>query len=780
MTSGLRGIRVVDIGRGIAGPMVGTLLADAGADVVRIDAPDSPPRGAQNRAFDGFVHRGKRRVTLDLRVAHDWHMAHELMVGADVVVENFRPGALATHGLGGADLLMANPRLVHCALPGFAPDDEHASRRATEGVLHAATAGFRPLNEHWDPSGRTRVTVEDPAAPLFTPVTTASNFGAFLGATLVVAALLARERTGRGQLVEIPLAEAMNEAYSTMLGWRVYSGRKVPDNLMLADTSYRCADGGMIDLSPYPKFVIRVLTAAGVADDWQARGLIDVATSSFTLAERPRIQDEFAALVASRPAHEWEQIGLQLLTPLAEVRTPGEWLLTEHARQSGAVVTLDDPDLGPLVMPGRAVDLEGVDWPLRPAHRLDADRGDLARTAPAPAARSGADIDIDRALDGVRIVDMTQAVAGPTASRLLADLGASVVKVASPTPAVTDGIVGHLHRGKQTIVLDTRSDEGHAVLARLVARADALITNFTATAAAKYRMDADRLWSINPDLVYCSISAFGARGPWASRRAYENQCNAATGMSSDYGRRFGWTLYQPSPINDAATGILAAFATLVGVYARTQGAPGHVVATSLAQASTWHQACNLVRPAGAVMVEDETRSEHGPNALRRRYRALDRWFFLDAMPADRDVFARLGLHVDGDTWASWREPQGPLAAALAAAFAVDDADHWEEQFAAVDVGALTIATIDEAAAYLSRRGAVYYERGLEGARVPRPGIGPWMSATPPRPGPQPGPVGSQAVEVLRDLGYDDDEIDELAARRAVRLPDDLPNVTLRT
>ena len=315
--------------------------------------------------------------------------------------------------------------------------------------------------------------MSDRTAPLYTPITTASNFGGMLGAFAVVAALIARERTGRGQRVELPLVEAMAEAYSTMLGHHVYDDTSMADNQMLRNLTHRCQDGGLIDCSPYPKFVISMLRGAGVAEDWERQGLIDLDANTFHLDRRDEIQDVFAALVAqpsravlgghrdraASSRSRWcgrDRSGSR--------RTP--------AREAGAVACVDDPVAGPTVMPGAGFDLSqrptrtdrapsrrrrprrrarGTPLGRRPRHARDRD---------TPAATD----EIERPLDGFRVIDITQAVAGPTAARLLADFGADVVKVGNPVPGVTDGIIGHLHRGKRTMLLDTTAPEGREIL----------------------------------------------------------------------------------------------------------------------------------------------------------------------------------------------------------------------------------------------------------------------------------------------------------------------------
>ncbi|HEY4332696.1 MAG TPA: CoA transferase, partial [Ilumatobacteraceae bacterium] len=455
-----------------------------------------------------------------------------------------------------------------------------------------------------------------------------------------------------------------------------------------------------------------------------------------------------------------------LKTPMAMVRTPTQWLGSDHGRESGAVVEVDDPTFGSVVMPGPAFEVGAT------LASVDAARVIAAEAQPEPD---------ERPLHGVRVLELTQAVAGPTAARLLADLGADVIKVGSTTPGVTDGIVGHLHRGKRTILLDSSGVDGRRVLDRLVQRADALVTNFMPAAAAKYGVDEDRLASVNPQLVLCSISAYGRRGPWAERRAYENQCNAATGMSQSYGAPFGWTLYQPTPINDAATGILAAYATIVGLFARGRDGVGQRVATSLAQASTWHQAMGLVRSALAPDEQSGARSAQGTSALQRLYKAGDRSLFLAAFCTDVDGLQDcLGVDIPTEVRETWREPDGAFGAVLAERFATRSSASWKVALDAAGIAAEVVQTLDEATAYLATRGLVYFEPGLDGDMVARPGIGAWLAETPPAVGPNPGAVGSQALEILAELDFTADDVAALAATGVVCLPDHLPQVALRT
>ena len=146
ITSALEGVRVIDFGQYMAGPMAAMLLGDQGADVIRIDPPGGP---RWNTPANATWNRNKRSIVLDLKKNADQETARKLIGTADVVIENFRPGVMDRLGLGAAAMTDANRRLVYCSLPGFGSDDPRANVRAWEGVLGAATAAYRANPAAW-------------------------------------------------------------------------------------------------------------------------------------------------------------------------------------------------------------------------------------------------------------------------------------------------------------------------------------------------------------------------------------------------------------------------------------------------------------------------------------------------------------------------------------------------------------------------------------------------------------------------------------------------------
>ena len=141
MPGALAGVRVIDFGHYIAGPLAAVMLSDQGADVIHVDPPGGP---RWKTPADAFFNRGKRRIALDLKHASDRATAQRLVDSADVVIENFRPGVMDRLGLGAPAMTERHPRLIYCSIPGFAPDDPRAGLAAWEGIIDAATENCKP------------------------------------------------------------------------------------------------------------------------------------------------------------------------------------------------------------------------------------------------------------------------------------------------------------------------------------------------------------------------------------------------------------------------------------------------------------------------------------------------------------------------------------------------------------------------------------------------------------------------------------------------------------
>lgn len=752
----LAGLRVIDFGHYVAGPLAGVLLADQGADVVRVDRPGAPD---VRRESDAFLSRGKRRITLDLASADDRAVTRGLIDRADVLIENFRPGVMDRHGLGWPDLGGSCPQLIYLSLPGFAPDDPRAGVRAFEGVIAAATDNCRPraeeVPEGWDGS-----------RPIYSDLPIASSFAALLGAGGVVAALIERLRSGRGQHVSVPLYDAMFEAVGHVGTFATADGRPKPpiikSNTFGAGT-YRCGDGRHVQFNPMgagPRFRNWFLREAG-HPEW-------------SVLDDDMLCDRLTELFQTDTAAHWEELGHAAGAPIAQVRTAREWLATPHARASGAVTRLDDPLLGPTWMAGIPVHVgqtqgtDGLDHPLRPRRLPDADRveilAELSHDPPAPELP--ADVVRDRPLAGLRVLDLTQILAGPTSGRLLGELGADVVKINSPQRRI--GAHTSVNRGKQTILVDIEHPDGQDVFWRLVEQSDVVVHNFPTGTAERYGIGYEAVRARKPDVVYASVSCFGGIGPWARGRGYDAQGQAVSGVMARSGGSRRPRVFGPYTVLDYGTGAATAYATMLGLYHRAVTGEGLRVRSALALTGSLHQATLMLEHAGSAPDSPPRGVDAlGTGPLMRFYEAADRWFFLGATDDDRERLAQ----VDGLAVASVSDPD-QLTSGLEKAFATRSAAGWVTALREAGVGAHEVGRLAELMAdpVNVARGLSVRQLYSEAGDITMPGVPVSLSATPARVGPAVNPPGTDARDVLRRVGLDD-RVDELAHRWAVQLID---------
>ena len=196
----LAGLRVLDLGNHIAGPLAALLLADQGADVLHIDSPRHG--GASSEQLDAFLQRNKRRVLIDLKTAQGRSKLIELVRDADVLIENFAPGVLERLGLGYEECRKVNPQLIHLSLPGFAADDSSFSDvEAWEPLVGAVTGLFTNISFTRDFLG---------LPPVYTALKLPSVYAAVHGAAAIMMSLVQRPATG--EHIEVPLAAAMMSA----------------------------------------------------------------------------------------------------------------------------------------------------------------------------------------------------------------------------------------------------------------------------------------------------------------------------------------------------------------------------------------------------------------------------------------------------------------------------------------------------------------------------------------------------------------------------------------
>lgn len=335
MAGVLDGIKVLDLSSYIAGPLAGMLLADHGAEVIKVERPDGDPA----RRHPGFLvwNRGKKGITLDLAQTGGRDLARRLAREADVVIEGSRPGRAERFGLGYEDLAKENPRLVYCSLPGFGSGGPSRDRPGHEALVAARAAIYS------DQGGT--------LPPIYTLIPFASYFAAVMAAYATVVALWVREtETGRGQRVEVPL---FNAALAGQAGSLVRFKGSVRRSWHQQGATpmyklYEAADGKWLFIAcGNPKFRGNLALAVD-HPEWLADPRYEAGAFGATPEGAPELIEMLQAIFLSRPRDEWLAILREADVPSAPVLTREEYRDHPQVKASGAIVEVEDALVGPV------------------------------------------------------------------------------------------------------------------------------------------------------------------------------------------------------------------------------------------------------------------------------------------------------------------------------------------------------------------------------------------------------------------------------------------------
>ena len=596
----LGGLRVVEIGQYVAAPLAATIFADLGADVVKVERPGGDPLRADAARFAAW-NRGKQSVELDLASRAGRDEALRLIDEADLLVENLRPGALERLGLGAHTLQAQRPRLVTCSISAWGAGGPARDDPGWEPLVHARGGAQQGL-----------FTGDE---PIWLPFPAASVAAALLAVLGTAAALIKRESTGYGQHVETSLLDGLLFLNAAPIFHR--EGR--PPRIVRQRNSvilriYETANGRgvMVNLSGTERWreLCRLVGVDdGGLDYGTPEGLSRLSDRDWNRAKLAEFTERFA----SKTADEWEAALRGTPAAVAKCNTLAEWIGHDQARANELFVESDDPALGsaPVVRPPVRIGVDADSGARRSGRRHGGEQG---------------------ALGGHRIVDLSNFWAGPLASRLLAELGAEVVKVEPPggeggfqMMPVLPNIYVDGNRSKRGLVLDLKTPEDRARLFDLVAASDVVVENAMAGAWERLGLDEAALRAVNPGLVYARAKGFGATGPLATRPTFDYVVQAATGMEMTQG---GGTRPVPGNVvvNDYGTGLLLAAGIVCALLGRARGVPVTTVDASLAMTATLYQsedvaALGLCGEVGDLVGEDG----RGPSAERHLYRSVDGW-----------------------------------------------------------------------------------------------------------------------------------------------------------
>ena len=327
----LAGIRVLDFTMYVAGPYGTRLLADMGAEVIKVEPPggeimrNAPPFHGEASSYFGHLNCGKKCIELDLKSSAGMDAVRRLVPGVDVVVENYRPGVMDRLGLSWQVLQELRPDLIYCSISGYGQTGPDAGRPAFATIINAAS-GFDMMMMDYEPG-------------LERPLRHRSNAPDFMGGVhacaAISAALFGRDRTGRGQRIDVAMIDAIHNMMA-----HEYQAAQVPDPAGAPVFAPVRARDGFLMVAPVSSANFAALASALDRADWIEDPRF--ATAQARIGNWDTLLSEVDRITRTRPAAELERRITGAGCPCARYLTLGESISRDQVRARGAAVEVED------------------------------------------------------------------------------------------------------------------------------------------------------------------------------------------------------------------------------------------------------------------------------------------------------------------------------------------------------------------------------------------------------------------------------------------------------
>ncbi|MED5261048.1 MAG: CoA transferase [Myxococcota bacterium] len=768
----LDGLRILDMADG-KGEYCGRLLAELGADVLRLE----PPGGSRSRRLGPFAvdgktslhfavrNAGKRGVVLDWRDPASHDELHALLETCDAWIESESPGALEEAGLAPADVLSRHPSLVLTSVSDFGQTGPYRDWLGTDmigfamgGMMHRAGIPEKP--------------------PLVAPGSLAYDAAGITAAYATLLALFQRIRGAGGQHVDVSVMESVGNLSDWALPHFSATGGAQHRSGAGMYTVYRCADGFVRMIILVSHHWRELLAWMGNPAELSDPELEQFIPRLMRQAEiDPLVERFFADQNKLDVAREAQRRGL----PATPVLEPTEVLENEHITARGTFRSLPVGGGQQAKVPVGFVFVDGVRAEVASGPPELGEHTEEVRASSAPTIPKTANA-TRRPLEGLRVLDFGIGAVGVELGRLLAEYGADVLKVeSSDFPDFIRTIMGTMmnpsfassSRSKRGLGVDLKKARGLEIVEKLVRHADVFIENNAAGVMDRLGLGRERLRELNPKLVAFSSNMTGSQGPWAHWVGYGPSTHPLAGLQwlwnypEDADQPAGSTNVHP----DHLVGRVGAMAVLAGLIGRERsGAGTHV---EVAQFET------IVHMLGDLLAQESQQ----PGSVRPRGNASAHGCPWGAYPcAGDDEWCAINVRTD-EEWARLRSAMGDPSWAAVGEFAtvegrragVDEIDRqlsqWTQgqesrqvmeglQSAGVPAGVLFQGLHHASDPHLESRGYLRSieqpDQGslvLEGAAFHGALLGESRVSPAPR-------LGEHTREICRDwLGMDDAEID---------------------
>ncbi len=729
MTELLKGVTVLDFAQGMAGSVATMVLSDFGAEVIKIE----PPEGDPYRSIQSSLlwNRGKKSVVLDLSTDDGRASARALAESADILVETFEPGEADAVGIGYRALSAVNPGLVYTSITGFGAEGPYAQYPPYEPLIAAKCGRFALFAGQNDREG-----------PNYAAVQVGSHAAGMAAVRGSIAALMLREKTGRGQHVETSLLRAIT--YYDLAQWAIWQmmikfPEDFPDDPTVVTSRptplqylpVRTKDGRWVQLANLmERLFIAEVKAIGLGHMLDEPRYANAPNLDSEAKEEMR--EAILARMQELTLDEWMDLFVNVEGDVA-----AEPFLTcteafDHPQMvhNGAVQTVDDPTVGPMRQLGPLFKMDGTPGAVPgPAPLVGQHTDEVLARLGCPAESDSSEVApaCDSAptsyakfphhpLEGVTVLDMSTVIAGPLTGSLLAELGARVIRIETLAGdwmrAPYKGFfTNRTMAGTEGLSIDLKTADGQEVLGRLLPGVDVVLHNMRPGAPERVGIGLNRVRELNPDAVYAYLGGYGSSGPYSHRPAMHPIGGAvAGGVLAQVGpdlippaeapmemaelievsRKLG----RANEVNpDPNTAMVTATAITMALYGRQRFQTPQYVETTMIGANAYTNADDFFDFEGRLPRSAVDPDGFGRGALHRLYEASDGWVFLCCL-FDREweslceTIGRADL-LDNPRYGTSKlrtENDGALAAELSAVFSGKGALEWEGLLTSAGVG----------------------------------------------------------------------------------------------
>ena len=805
MTQLLEDITVLDFTQGMAGSVATMVMSDFGARVIKIEPPGGDPYRTTPAA--PVWHRGKKSVILDLDQEKDRGHAHRLAKSADVVVESFVPGDAKASGVDYDTLSALNPRLVYTSITAFGKKGPYARYRPYESLVSAKSGRYMAFAGQNDREG-----------PNYGAVQVASHAAAMAAVRGTMAALMLRDRTGKGQRVETNLLRAIT--YYDLLQFAVWQ-------MMINRPEEFDFDPTVVASRPTPIQYLPVRTKDGrwmqLANLMERLFIAEVkAIGLGHLLEQPRYanaphldddpREEMREFILERMQEqtmdEWMEFFVKVEGDVAAepFMTSVEALDHTQVIHNGLVQEIEDPVVGDTRQIGPLCRMDAsppmIQGPApQPGQHTEEVLSDLSHSPQPSPIEGGGDELPAHPLEGFTVLDLSTVIAGPVTGSLLAELGARIIRIETLAGDwmrnTFNGLAtNRTMAGTQGLSIDLKTTDGREVLNRLLPKVDVILHNMRPGAPYRVGIGIEQVRELNPDAVYVYLGGYGSSGPHSHRPSMHPIGGAVGGgvmaqigsagipdpdapLSMDEIKAVSRRLGRANEVNpDPNTAMVTATAITMALYGRHRYGKPQYVETTMIGSNAYVNADHFFDYEGRLPRPTQDASGYGLNALHRLYESSDGWVFLDCPFEDEwqrmcETLGRPDLlsdkrFADAD---SRRANDDSLISELAAEFAQKPALEWEQIMTSADVGC--VQTEDRGMYHFFSEDPHVEENGLR-VDVEHPRFGPiWRYA----------PIldfshtscvagagilrGQHTIPILKELGYTESEIHAMRAKKAL-------------